>query len=128
MPWLKTVGCDCPDCGVDPCTPGCQCVFAYDDSQGAAFSTTFDVTGEFITGHDLRFEYDTRGESGSSWNFEITIDGVTAYSTGCVYQNTGVHVLSVPAGTIEIGFIITDCSGTEIGGWLIDANCLANPP
>lgn len=127
MPWLKTVGCDCPECGPDPCTAGCYCDFNYSDAQSAAFSTTFDVTGQFITTHDVLFEYSVNPFSGSEWIFEITVGGVSVFSTGCLNGVGGSTTISVPAGTTEIGINIVDC-GTEPGDWEAALSCIQNPP
>lgn len=128
MPWLKTVGCDCPECGPTPCDAGCFCGFAYATDDGGPVSTAFDVTGQFITDHDLSFDFATGPEPTASWNFEITLDGVSVFSSGCILFGSSGTVIAVPAGTTEIGLIVTDCSGIEIGGWVVYLECIQNPP
>jgi hypothetical protein len=124
MPWLKTVGCDCPDCGPDPCTPGCLCTFAETAGGTASDDITWDVTGQFIIEHDINYLFAGEVDPGN-YRLQILADGVTLFDSGCV-TDPGGGILTIPAGTTSLRIIITvGCGGTpEAPDWFVEIGCI----
>lgn len=114
MPWLKTVGCDCPECGDDPCDPGCPCTFFATDQDVDSRTDIYDVTGQFIISHDLSIQVAVDASVFASASFEVFADGVSVYSSGCLVSTGDSTVVSIPAGTTEISItIVTVCGGGD---------------
>lgn len=117
--WIKMAkkggNCDCPECGPDPCTAGCACDFEYFDTPTASFSTSIDVTGYFITAHDLFISISP--DDPSSGRLQVTA-GAASWDSGCVSSTGGVAVstvITVPAGVTSIGLTFTYGCGTPAG-------------
>lgn len=113
--WIKQVGCDCPECGPDPCTDGCACDFFYSDDVTASFSTSIDVTGYFTTSHDLYISINP--DDPSSGRIQVTA-GTASWDSGCISSSGGTAVdtvITVPAGVTSIDLVFTYGCGSPSG-------------
>ena len=124
MPWLKTVGCECPECGPDPCTEGCACdlgVVSLGTSGSGSPTDTYDVTGKFTYAHAMFLRATISGPAGAiTCRFRFSFNGSVLYDTGYV-TSTGTSLsttVSGPAGTTSIAVQI-ECDRTpyDEGGW-----------
>jgi hypothetical protein len=112
MAWLKTVGCECDECGPDPCTAGCPCGIYIETfipaGTSGIWSEFFDTTDEFIFDHDVDV---FQSNLGSVKAVSIFADGVLVHSGS--YTGAALTVtITIPAGTTEIE-IQVDTTGTS---------------
>lgn len=103
MPWLKTVGCDCPECGPDPCTAGCACTFhnIYVTAEGTVGIITEHASAgsNFIVSHSVDIEIQI---DAGTLTFDLYADGVLIYSSGVITVGTTFGSATVPAGTATL--------------------------
>lgn len=124
MAWLKTVGCNCPECGPDPCTPGCFCEIAPNDSLQIAVDDHYDVSGCSPVDRELTVEvYSYSACAGPTPNYtyriQIFADAVSIYDSGCTTGNISLVGVTMPAGTSDLNIVVTPfCTGSacESGG------------
>lgn len=120
--YIKAVGCDCPECGPDPCDPGCVC----DLFIGLEFSedNTYDVTGQFVLEHDLSVTQASwtcaffgGGFFTGSSRIYVYANASLLYDSGCVSGAISATV-TIPAGTTSLRLVhVHDClSQCESGG------------
>ena len=125
MAWLKTVGCQCPECGPDPCTPGCPCNVSEIHSGGnEGFDQTFDLNS---SGHPLgaaaSLDVDYDFDVVVSDQIQVYIDGVLEYDSGCVL-GTGGTTIALPAGAETVRVVITaQCAGSGDTEWSFSLAC-----
>lgn len=134
MAWLKTVGCDCPECGPDPCTAGCACSFNANDAVQVGHDDTYDWTSVNAIDHDISVAVtnyapcDAPISAPYYYRIQIDADGVSIYDSGCITGNLSTST-TVPAGTLALRIRVTpyctavDCA--EFGGagdWAV--NCI----
>jgi hypothetical protein len=113
MAFLRTVGCECSECGPDPCTAGCEC----DLFQSIEFDgdDTLDVTGQFVFAQNLSVTQDSwTCEDGGvfvtgSSQIQVYANGSLLYDSGCVSGAISTTV-SIPAGTTILRLVhVHDC-------------------
>lgn len=113
MAFLKNAGCECAECGPDPCTSGC-CAFSTGEVFGnTSASDVYDVTGDFALERDIIISW-SLGPGGTNYaRLQVFADGVEIYNSGCVNAGPGASEnATVPAGTLEITVTVTaDCDG-----------------
>jgi hypothetical protein len=131
MAWLKTVGCDCDDCGPDACTPACDCLLSYFDSGTSDWSDVIDLVGQFIPGNELMINYQlgATDEPGCNGQVLVWVDGDLIFDSGCVSGNldpTG-YVIAFPAGAAVLEYEVTvDCTPGYCSSpaWSFSAQCI----
>jgi hypothetical protein len=126
MAFLKTVGCECPDCGPDECTGGCPCdVSVSDTGVNVGYDQTFNLnsSGDPL-GNDASLVIDYDMDTVIADQMRVYIDGVLAYDSGCVL-NTGGTTITVPAGSTTVRVvIIDDCTAVGLGtNWAFSIAC-----
>lgn len=125
MPWLKQVGCECEECGPDPCTSGCEtfCNLSLDTAGGeSGYDQTFDVTGDFGSARNIFIDFEA-----FTIKDQLLIDanGVNIYDSGCIGGNVTPTVL-VPAATTSARVrIIPHCDPLQEGAtaWTLTITC-----
>lgn len=124
MPWIKTVGCDCPECGPDACTPGCVCNFSYSNLASASYTDSLDVTGQFIIGQNLNVFINP--DVLSSGRLEVSA-GSASWDSGCRGPTSSASTtLAVDAGTTAIDITFTygcDSGATNVNPVTIELYC-----
>ena len=116
MPWLKTVGCECPECGPDPCTTACCSLDIGDQSAGDTVDT-YDVTGKFTVDHSIFIRVTADAGGGATARFQVAFNGSTLYDSGCISSSSASTTVTGPSGTTSIVVTITaPCSGGT-SGW-----------
>ncbi len=112
--FIRSVGCDCPECGPDPCTAGCDCTFneqanTTDGSTGTV-SEDFAAGSNFVIAHTVYI--DVVIDSGVLV-FNLYADAVLVYTTGSIGAGTTSGSASIPAGTTTITaeFVISSAVG-----------------
>lgn len=128
MAFLKNAGCECAECGPDPCTSGC-CAFATGEVFGnTSASDVYDVTGDFALERDISIVWEV-GPGGSNYaRLQVFADGIEIYNSGCVNAAGGspLPTATVPAGTEEITITVTaGCDGGSYSelGWRYSISC-----
>lgn len=127
--WVKSVDCECEECGPDPCTSGCCAACAGGDADpvlftvsGAAESpgTCFDYTYclgshgvepgcQEVCGFTLYVKV-VSFFPGCTVQFELQIDGVVELDTGLV-AGTNYYTIDVPAGATTVCGLVTAVGG-----------------
>jgi hypothetical protein len=131
MAWLKTVGCDCEECGPDSCTPGCFCEISpndliFDTDQHYDVSACTPVDREITISVSDYEACDTGGSPDYYYRIEIYADAALIYDSGCITGNLSPTDATLPAGTADLNIVVTAyCSGApcESGGggsWLVE--------
>lgn len=124
MGWFKTVGCDCPECGPDPCTAGCACTFEETFTTTVGFEgttgDTWDVTGQFIIEQDLEI---ICANTGATRQVIVKADGVTIYDSGSTSGGIST-VVAVPAGTTSLQLVLIVTSEFGDQSTEVFLNCL----
>ena len=127
MAYLKTVGCDCPECPPDPCDPGCECTLFYEESVSGDFSDAIDVTGQFLVAQDIQITINP--DVLSSGRLIVTA-GAASWDSGCVPGGApSSTVITVPGGTTTITVDLTyGCApGTNVNPVVIAVECVGFP-
>jgi hypothetical protein len=119
MPWLKTVGCECTECGPDPCTPGCFCELSPNDLIQIGADDHYDVSACTPVDRELSvsvYNYADCGSGGSPayyYQIEIYADASLIYDSGCITGNLSATAVTMPAGTLDLNIVVTPyCSGS----------------
>jgi hypothetical protein len=133
--WIKQVGCDCPECGVDACTEGCVCDF-YDGNNIFAYDHTYDWTTFNAIDHDIAIDVENYGACDTGYSacgydlthyfqIEIYADATLIYDSGCVSANLTSSV-TVPADTVDLRIVVSDpcgghcgCESGGLGDWYV---------
>jgi hypothetical protein len=125
MPWLKTEGCECPECGDFPCDPGCACDFSVGDT-GTQFDlpyfASYDVTGQFILPRNLVIDI-VSSAGGAGISFAVFADAVELYASGCVTDLDLLISVPVPVGTTNITISFGACLGLDTAEWGFGLSC-----
>jgi hypothetical protein len=125
MPWLKTVGCECPGCGTEPCDPGCDCIWDYGLNACDDIEEFFLVDNCFYHDRDLSIDFDVALFTGNTAAAEIYIDGSLAYSTGCIAGGTSISdVITIPAGTTDLSVRTYTCATDEECGYGVEIHLI----
>lgn len=107
--FIKSVGCDCPECGPDPCTAGgCFCdggLTAFATSAGTD-SDSRATYGSFLVDTEVYLEFGIGPEVCSKARLTIKADGVTIYDSGCLTYGSYTDSVTVPAGTALLELIV----------------------
>jgi hypothetical protein len=122
--WLKTVGCECDECGTTACaTDACLCSLDLNTSGGdAGYDHTFDTTGDFTSTRDIYPDFQSYTVKDQ---LLIYANGVLVYDSGCI----GAHVtptVSIASGTTSVRVqVVPNCEGTVGTAWLLSITCAA---
>lgn len=122
--WIKQVGCDCPECGPDPCTAGCACTFNAND-QIFTDDNTYDWTSVNSVDHDISIAVTGYANCDTGFSacgfdllhwFQIRVyaDLTLLYDSGCIHANFSTTA-TVPAGTTTLRIVIDDPCGAHCG-------------
>lgn len=125
--WIKQVGCDCEECGPDPCTPGaCLCNLALNTEGGeAGYSQEFDTGTGFVSARDLYIVFESFGIKDQ---LLIIADGITVYDSGCVgtFGTPLTPTVTIPGGTASVVVqVIPHCDPLDSGAtaWTLEITC-----
>lgn len=113
--YIKAVGCLCADCTPnDPCEAGCDCGVSILDTLDDAIEKDddYDVTADFTFSANITIDVDFSAD-GNGMRFQVLADSVSIYDSGCQTSWLDVDVVSVPAGTVTLTVLFTNC-GTAV--------------
>lgn len=113
--WIKQVGCECEECGPDPCTDACICNFYRELEPNV--DETLDVTGLFIVEHEISIEllggdcHLLGGGDGPRYQrIQVYGNSSLIYDSGCISGGISTTIF-IPAGTTSLNLINTyDCT------------------
>ena len=120
--WIPALGCECTECGPDPCTPGCACTFTASEFGDTGGSYVYDVTGQFVFESDLSITFVAPAPTATA-RLQVYADGVSVYDSGCISTGASATV-AIPAGTTEIEAVVTICVSTGEDDWSFDLACV----
>lgn len=123
--WLRSVNCECLNCGEDPCDEtACFCNLNLNTAGGDdGYSNIFDVTGEFPSDRDITVEFATYVVKD---RLVITANGSPVYDSNCIATDgTPVSTtVTIPAGTTSVTVtVIPNCAGTTGTAWALSITC-----
>lgn len=128
MAWIKTVGCNCPGCGADPCDDTCCTMSQIDKFQctdgSATITNVYDVSADFGgISKDITVEFVVDFTGGSA-SLSVEADGVEIYNSGCI-DGSNSQVVSVPADTANLtAIVVQNCSGVWVDNcWTYQLAC-----
>lgn len=112
--YIKSIGCDCPECGADTCDTGCACDFAANIEFDG--DDTYDVTGQFIVEKSLSVTqaswtcaFFSGGVHTGSSQIKVYANSVLIYDSGCV-SGAITAIVTVPSGTTSLRLVhVDDC-------------------
>ena len=101
--YIKAVGCACPECGPDPCDPGCPCNFDELSPTGDGWTGTqsedFAAGSNFILAQTINV--DCPNTNAASIRVKVYADAVSIFDSGVV-TTAVAGTAAVPAGTTTI--------------------------
>lgn len=123
MDWLKTVDCECAQCGTGPCdTLACICSLNLNTAGGNdGYSQIFPISISSPLALYIQFTtYIVKDR------LVITADGTTVYDSGCI--STGSSPISatvtIPSGTSSVVVtVFPNCEGTTSTLWTLTISC-----